>query len=193
MFFKWWPADNVLIIYVCLCVQCCISLCFLFQESVLRISEIFNLSVKSSVKGRSNPTRQRNICVVLGCIAEKLAGPSRISILTPGTLNYLIANLVSLLFILCNVHGLYLFYYFQSVCVYRVSMGKPEGKRPLGRPRQRWESNTVEYQYNEILGTSEISYSEILLYWNKSILKNSPVISVAGSTLLQHEFTDKKA
>jgi len=22
---------------------------------------------------------------------------------------------------------------------YRVSMGKPEGKRPLGRPRRRWE------------------------------------------------------
>jgi hypothetical protein len=23
--------------------------------------------------------------------------------------------------------------------VYRVLMGKPEGKRPLGRPRRRWE------------------------------------------------------
>ena len=23
--------------------------------------------------------------------------------------------------------------------VYRVSMGKPEGKRPLGRPMRRWE------------------------------------------------------
>jgi hypothetical protein len=23
--------------------------------------------------------------------------------------------------------------------VYKVSMGKPEGKRPLGRPRSRWE------------------------------------------------------
>jgi hypothetical protein len=23
--------------------------------------------------------------------------------------------------------------------VYRVFMGKPEGKRPLGRPRHRWE------------------------------------------------------
>jgi hypothetical protein len=106
---------NVPIMYVSLCVLCCISLCFLFQESVLRISEIFNLSAKSSVKGRSNPTCQRNICVVLGCIAEKLAGPSRISILTPGTLNYLIANLVSLLYILCNVHGLYYFYYFQPI------------------------------------------------------------------------------
>jgi hypothetical protein len=25
--------------------------------------------------------------------------------------------------------------------VYRVLIGKPEGKRPLGRPRRRWEDN----------------------------------------------------
>jgi len=25
--------------------------------------------------------------------------------------------------------------------VYRVLVGKPEGKRPLGRPRLRWEDN----------------------------------------------------
>ena len=25
--------------------------------------------------------------------------------------------------------------------VYRVLVGKPEGKRPLGRPRRRWEDN----------------------------------------------------
>ena len=26
--------------------------------------------------------------------------------------------------------------------MYRVVMGKPEGKRPLGRPRRRWEDNS---------------------------------------------------
>jgi hypothetical protein len=26
--------------------------------------------------------------------------------------------------------------------VYRVLVGKPEGKRPLGRPRCRWEDNS---------------------------------------------------
>jgi hypothetical protein len=26
--------------------------------------------------------------------------------------------------------------------VYRVLVGKPEGKRPLGRPRRRWEGNS---------------------------------------------------
>jgi hypothetical protein len=25
--------------------------------------------------------------------------------------------------------------------VYRVLVGKPEGKKPLGRPRRRWEDN----------------------------------------------------
>lgn len=42
-------------------------------------------------------TRQRNICVVLGCIAEKLAGPSSIAILSEATLDYLVSNLVSYL------------------------------------------------------------------------------------------------
>jgi hypothetical protein len=27
--------------------------------------------------------------------------------------------------------------------VYRVLVGKPEGKRPLGRPRHRWENNIM--------------------------------------------------
>jgi hypothetical protein len=26
--------------------------------------------------------------------------------------------------------------------VYRVLVGKPEGKRPMGRPRRTWEDNT---------------------------------------------------
>jgi hypothetical protein len=31
--------------------------------------------------------------------------------------------------------------------VYRVSVGKPKGKRPLGRPRHRWEDNiTMDLQ-----------------------------------------------
>ena len=28
--------------------------------------------------------------------------------------------------------------------VYRVLVGKPEGKRPLGRPRREWEDNIQE-------------------------------------------------
>jgi len=33
--------------------------------------------------------------------------------------------------------------------VYRVLMGKPEGKRPLGRPRRIWESN-IKMHYQEV-------------------------------------------
>jgi hypothetical protein len=27
--------------------------------------------------------------------------------------------------------------------IYRILVGKPEGKRPLGRPRRRWEDNII--------------------------------------------------
>jgi hypothetical protein len=30
----------------------------------------------------------------------------------------------------------------ESIGVYRVLVGKPEGKGPLGRPRHRWKDNT---------------------------------------------------
>jgi hypothetical protein len=30
--------------------------------------------------------------------------------------------------------------------VYRILMGKPEGKRPLGRPGCRWEDNKMDLQ-----------------------------------------------
>jgi hypothetical protein len=31
--------------------------------------------------------------------------------------------------------------YGEEKGVYRVLVGKPEGKRPIGRPRRRWEDN----------------------------------------------------
>jgi hypothetical protein len=33
--------------------------------------------------------------------------------------------------------------------VYKVLVGKPEGKRPLGRPRRRWE-NGIRMDFREI-------------------------------------------
>ena len=35
--------------------------------------------------------------------------------------------------------------------VYRVLVGKPEGKRPLGRPRRRWEDN-IKIDHQEVGG-----------------------------------------
>ena len=29
----------------------------------------------------------------------------------------------------------------EGKCVHKVLVGKPKGKRPLGRPRRRWEDN----------------------------------------------------
>jgi hypothetical protein len=36
--------------------------------------------------------------------------------------------------------------------VYRSLMGKPEGKRPLGRPRRRWEDNIKMYFQEVVCG-----------------------------------------
>ena len=36
-------------------------------------------------------------------------------------------------------------------CVHRVLVGKPEGKRPLGRPRCRWEDN-IKMDLQEVEG-----------------------------------------
>lgn len=47
---------------------------------------------------RRTPRRERNLCVILGCLTEKLAGPSSIAVLSETTLGYLIGNLVSELF-----------------------------------------------------------------------------------------------
>jgi hypothetical protein len=33
--------------------------------------------------------------------------------------------------------------------VYRVLVGKPKGKRPLGRPRRRWEDN-IRMDFQEV-------------------------------------------
>ena len=35
--------------------------------------------------------------------------------------------------------------------VHRVLVGKPEGKRPLGRPRRRWEDN-IKMDLQEVEG-----------------------------------------
>jgi len=37
----------------------------------------------------------------------------------------------------------------KRTCIYRVLVEKPEGNRPLGRPRRRWENN-VKMDLHEV-------------------------------------------
>jgi hypothetical protein len=37
----------------------------------------------------------------------------------------------------------------EEICVYRVLVGRPEYKRPLGRPRRRWKDN-IKLDFREI-------------------------------------------
>ena len=60
----------------------------------MQLSNLFCLCKCYAKESNKHPCRHRNICVVLGCIAEKLAGPASIPLLTPQTLDYLIALLV---------------------------------------------------------------------------------------------------
>jgi len=39
--------------------------------------------------------------------------------------------------------------YVEEDSVYRVLVGKPEGKRPLGRPRSRWNDN-IKMELQEV-------------------------------------------
>lgn len=70
--------------------ECCTI--FLFQ-----VTHLFRLSEERATIGEVNVRVERNLCVALGCIAEKLVGPNSVAILTNNTLEYLLAFLVSLL------------------------------------------------------------------------------------------------
>ena len=43
--------------------------------------------------------------------------------------------------------------------VYRVLVGQPEGKRPLGRPRRRWE-DTIKKELGEV-GCGGMNWTEL--------------------------------
>jgi hypothetical protein len=50
--------------------------------------------------------------------------------------------------------------------VYRVLVGSPEGKRPLGRPRRRWENNIkVDLREIEIDGANWIQLAQGRVQW----------------------------
>jgi len=43
--------------------------------------------------------------------------------------------------------------------LYRVMVGKPEGKRPLARPRRRWEDN-IQMDFQEV-GCGGVDWIEL--------------------------------
>jgi hypothetical protein len=43
--------------------------------------------------------------------------------------------------------------------VYRVLVGKPEGRRPMGRPRHRWENN-IRMDLREV-GCGSVDWMEL--------------------------------
>jgi hypothetical protein len=50
--------------------------------------------------------------------------------------------------------------------VYRVLVGRPEGKRPLGRPRRRWEGNMkLDLREMGIVGANWIRLAQDRVHW----------------------------
>jgi hypothetical protein len=50
--------------------------------------------------------------------------------------------------------------------VYRILVGRPEGKRPLGRPRRRWEDNIkLDFTERGIDGTNWIRLTQDTVQW----------------------------
>ena len=46
------------------------------------------------------------------------------------------------------------------MCIFRVLLGKPEGKRPLGRPRHRWEDN-IKMDLQEVGGGWDMDWIDL--------------------------------
>jgi hypothetical protein len=54
--------------------------------------------------------------------------------------------------------------------VYRVLVGRPEGKRPLGRPRRRWEDNIkMDLRERGIDGANWIRLAEDRVRWRACV------------------------
>jgi hypothetical protein len=54
--------------------------------------------------------------------------------------------------------------------VYRVLVGRPEGKRPLGRPRRRWEDNIkMDLREIRIDGANWIQLAQDRVQWRACV------------------------
>ncbi|XP_038070409.1 RING finger and SPRY domain-containing protein 1-like [Patiria miniata] len=62
-------------------------------ETIHRLYGALGISQNLSQEAQAHAARHRNIATVLGCLAEKLAGPKSITMLIDDVLQYLLANL----------------------------------------------------------------------------------------------------
>jgi hypothetical protein len=53
----------------------------------------------------------------------------------------------------------------EEIKVYKVLVGKPEGKRPLGRPRRRWEDG-IRMDLREI-GLGGVDWIRLVQDWDR--------------------------
>jgi hypothetical protein len=57
-------------------------------------------------------------------------------------------------------------YIGEGRCVYRVLVGRPEEKRPLGRPRHRWKDNIkMDLREIGIDGANWIQLAQYRVWW----------------------------
>jgi hypothetical protein len=54
----------------------------------------------------------------------------------------------------CNTNG-------EKRNAYRILVGKPEGKRPPGRPRRRWMDNIKIYEYLREIGWDGVDWIDL--------------------------------
>lgn len=67
----------------------------LLDDSPLPSKESVEQVAQMITETNTTIPHERNLCVILGCLAEKLAGPCSIAILTDTTLSYLLKNISS--------------------------------------------------------------------------------------------------
>ncbi|XP_068617614.1 RING finger and SPRY domain-containing protein 1-like isoform X2 [Battus philenor] len=65
------------------------------KDSVVKVTKLFRLCAGRTRARDLNLRIERNICVVIGCMAEKMAGPNSVAIFTENTLDYLFSFLMS--------------------------------------------------------------------------------------------------
>uniref|UniRef100_A0A8C5QCK2 Ring finger and SPRY domain containing 1 n=1 Tax=Leptobrachium leishanense TaxID=445787 RepID=A0A8C5QCK2_9ANUR len=63
------------------------------KDALQKLTEKLHLNGTTAIQDSSNPAKHRNTTAVLGCLAEKLAGPASVSLLSPGILEYLLESL----------------------------------------------------------------------------------------------------